>query len=119
MSVRTNAVVLALAAMALPAAFAQSAGTFVGGEAGWVQPASPGSLAASQVRGEWLAFRSNPVGADGGRHVGGEEGYAFPAHTYALQNGRWVCTDRIAHDPPPAAIRSPAEEKAFQLTYPA
>jgi hypothetical protein len=119
MSVRTNAIVLAIATMALPAAFAQSTGVFVGGEAGWVQGPAQGSIAAAQVRSELLQFRSNPVAADGGRYVGGEEGYAFPAHTYALRNGRWECTDKIAHNPPPAAIRSPSEQKSFELTYPA
>ena len=119
MSVRTNAILLAIATAAVPAAFAQSTATFVGGEAGWVQSAAPGALSSAQVRSELLQFRANPVAADGGRYVGGEEGYAFPAHTYALRNGQLVCTDRIAHNPPPAAIKSPAEQKAFELAYPA
>lgn len=116
MSVRQSAIVAAIALLGLPAAFAQ--GTFVGGEQGWIERAAPAPLSATQVRNEYLQFQANPVDATGGRHVGGEQGYAFPAHSYALKNGHWVCTDRIAHNPKPAAIRTPAEERQFQQTYP-
>jgi hypothetical protein len=119
MTLRTNAIILAVATIALPAAFAQSAGRFVGGEAGWVDRPVQTSGSSSQVANEFLQFRANPVAADGGRYVGGEEGYAFPAHTYAIKNGQWVCTDKIAHNPKPDAIKSPVEEKLFQRVYPA
>lgn len=119
MSVRQHAIVLAIATLALPAAFAAQPGTFVGGEAGWVDRPVQSSQSAAQVRGEFLRFRAAPVAADGGRYVGGEEGYAFPAHMYARQGGKWVCIDKIAHNPKPDAIKSPAEEEAFQQQYPA
>ncbi len=62
----------------------------------------------------------SPVFAQGADvFVGGEEGYAFPAHTYARVNGEWVCTDKIAHNPAPEAIKTPAERQAFQQQYPA
>ena len=117
MSVRTSTIVLALATIAAPAAFAQS--SFVGGERGWIDQPVQSRLTHQQVTDEYLAFRSNPAGADGGQFVGGEMGYVFAAHTYARVNGQWVCTDKIAHNPAPAAVKSPAERSAFQAQYPA
>jgi hypothetical protein len=119
MSVRKTALVLALATMALPAAFAQTTSVFVGGERGWVDRPVQSTLSRDQVRNEFLQFRSNSVAADGGRFLGGEAGYVFPAHTYARVNGQWVCTDKIAHNPAPEAIKSNAERRAFQQQYPA
>ena len=116
MSFRTSTLVLALATIAAPA-FAQS--VFVGGERGWVDQPVQSSLTRQQVTTEYLAFRSNPVAPDGGRIVSGEMGYAFPAHSYARVNGQWVCTDNIAHNAPPAAVKSGAERRAFQAQYPA
>jgi len=119
MSLRTSTIVLALAALALPSAFAQSVSVFVGGEQGWVDQPLQSSLTREQVTNEYLAFRKNPVAPDGGQFVGGERGYVFPAHTYARVNGQWVCTDKIAHNPAPVAIKSPAEQRAFEAQYPA
>ena len=119
MSVRTNVLVVALSTVALSPVFAQGADVFVGGEAGWIQRPVQSTLTREQVRNEYLQFRANPVAQDGGRYVGGEEGYAFPAHTYARVNGEWVCTDKIAHNPAPEAIKTPAERQAFQQQYPA
>lgn len=119
MSVHKATLLLALATMALPAAFAQSNSVFVGGEAGWIDRPVQSTLTRDQVRNEFLQFRSNPVAADGGRFVGGEAGYEFPAHTYARVNGEWMCTDKIAHNPPPAAIKSEAERRAFLQQCPA
>lgn len=112
-------IVLALAASTVPAVFAQSISVFVGGERGWVDVPLQSSLSREQVRNEFLAFRANPVAPDGGRFVGGEMGYIFPQHTYARVNGEWVCTDKIAHNPPPPAIMTPAERSAFRAMYPA
>lgn len=99
------------------AAFAQS--VFVGGERGWIDQPVQSRIARQQVTNEYLAFRSDPVAPDGGQIVGGEMGYVFPAHTYARVNGQWVCTDKIAHNPPPPAVKSPAERRAYQAQYPA
>ncbi len=117
MSVRTNIIIAALATLAVPAVFAQS--VFVGGERGWIDQPVQSSLTRAQVTSEFLAFRANPIAADGGRFVGGEAGYMFPAHTYARVNGQWVCTDKIAHNPAPDAIRSDGEKRLFQQQYPA
>ena len=119
MSVRRSAFVLAVAAMALPAAFAQTTSVFVGGEAGWVDRPGQSTVTSEQVGQELQAFRSNPVAPDGGRFVGGEAGYMFPAHTYARQNGEWVCTDKIAHNAKPDAIKSATEQRVFLQQYPA
>lgn len=119
MSVRNSAVVIALAVMAVPAAFAQSASVFVGGEAGWVDRPVQSSLTRDKVSNEFLQFRSTPVAADGGRFVGGEAGYVFPAHILAFQNGDLVCVDKIAHNPKPDAIKTTAERRAFLQQYPA
>lgn len=117
MTVRRNIVAVALATLAVPAVFAQS--VFVGGEAGWIDRPVQSSLTRAQVTNEYLAFRSNPVAADGGRFVGGEAGYVYPAHTYARADGEWICTDKIAHNPAPDAIKSEAEERLFLQQYPA
>jgi hypothetical protein len=119
MSVRKHIVVIALATLAAPAVFAQSASVFVGGEAGWVDRPVQSRLTPEQVRNEFLQFRANPLDASGGQVVGGEAGYMFPAHTYARVDGQWVCTDKIAHNPAPAAIKSEGEQRAFQQQYPA
>jgi hypothetical protein len=119
MSVRKSLFVLAIAAAALPAAFAQSASVFVGGEAGWIDRPVRSTLTREAVRQEFLTFRGNPVAADGGRYVGGEVGYIFPQHTYARVNGEWVCTDKIAHNPAPDAVKSGAERRMYLQLYPA
>ena len=119
MSVRRSALVIALAVLAVPAVFAQSSSVFVGGEAGWVDRPVQSSLTTVQVRNQFLQSRNNPVTADGGLNVGGEAGYVFPAHTYARVNGEWVCTDKIAHNKAPDAIKTPAEQRTFDRQYPA
>jgi len=118
MSVPQTALVLALSAMALPAAFAQSATAFVGGERGWVDQPVQSTQSREQVRSAFLAFRANPVAADGGQFVGGEAGYIFPQHTYAYRNGQWVCTDRIAHNPKPSVNWTDAQRRLFLEQYP-
>lgn len=119
MSVRSNVIVLVIALAGGPLAFAQSGGVFVGGERGWVDQPPQSSLSAAQVQREYLNFRANPEAADGGLYVGGEEGYRFPAHKYAMRDGKWVCVDKIAHNPPPPAVMSPGEQKRFHELYPA
>ena len=119
MSGRTSILAIAFATMAAPAAFAQSASIFVGGERGWIDRPVQSTLTREQVSSEFFAFRSNPVAPDGGRYVGGQEGYAFPAHTYARIAGQWVCTDKIAHNPNPEAVKSASERQLFLQQYPA
>lgn len=119
MSVRKTALVLAIATLALPAAFAQSTSVFVGGEAGWIDRPVQSTLTTQQVQKEFEAFRANPVATDDGKYVGGEAGYVFPQHILALQNGKLVCVDKIAHNPKPDAIKSAAELRAFIEQYPA
>lgn len=118
MSVRAIAIAIALATLAVPAAFAQSSSVFVGGESGWVDRPVHSSTTREQVTSEYLQFRGSPVMADGGRYVGGQEGYVFPQHIVALQDGKLVCFDKIAHNPAPATPSS-AEMSAFKQQFPA
>jgi len=104
-SIRNTAVALALAASALPAALAQSGSVFVGGEAGWIDLPVRSNLTREQVREEFLQFRKNPVGPDGGRFVGGEAGYVLPQPK--------------AGSPKSNPVMTPAERKRFQELYPA
>ncbi len=91
----------------------------VGGAQRWIDQPVQSRVTREQVTGEYLAFRKNPVAPDGGQYVGGEAGYVFPQHTYAYQNGEWVCTDTIAHNPARASIKTTAERAAFEVQYPA
>ena len=76
MPVRNTAFALALSAIGLSAAYAGTASTFVGGEAGFVDQPVASTLTREQVRQEFQAFRRNPALNDGATHyVGGEQGY--------------------------------------------
>ena len=119
MSARSTLLALALVTLGVPAAFAQSASVFVGGERGWVDRPVQSTLSREQVRSEFLQFRGNPVAADGGRFVGGERGYLYPAHTYARVNGQWACTDKIAHNARPDATKRSTARAIFLQQYPA
>ncbi len=110
---------IALAALASPAVFANGSSAFVGGEAGWVDQPVRSTLSRDQVRRELTAFRISSEAPDGGRYVGGEQGYVYPQHTYAYRDGHWVCTDKISHAPKPAQAMSDAERQAFASQYPA
>lgn len=99
-------------ALSVPAAFAAGGSTWVGGEIGFVDHPIVSSKTRQQVREEFLAFRANPVLADGTRVVGGEAGYALPQHSYAWQGGRFVHTDTLAHNTPrPSLSMSEAEKR--------
>ncbi len=119
MSVRKNLIVLAAAAMTLPAAFAQVNSVWVGGERGWIDQPVQSTLTREQVTGQYLAFRANPVDAAGGRYVGGELGYAYPRHIVGFEKGSLVCFDKIPHNPKPDATMSSAERRRFLSQYPA
>ncbi len=119
MSVRKITLIFALAAASLSAAHAQNTSTFVGGEIGFVDRPVQSTLTREQVRQELLAFRANPVAADGSRSVGGEIGYEFQRHAYARVNGEWICVDNIAHNAKPDAVMTEAERRLYQQRYPA
>ena len=118
MLVRQTALALALACLAIPVAVADSGDVWVGGELGFETHAVQSNKTRAQVKQEFLAFRDNPVTADGGRFVGGEVGYVPPQHTYAFQNGRLVHTDKIARNSvKPSLTMSAEEEKLYQQLY--
>ena len=114
MPVFKTVLALALAGAAIPAAFAGSGSTWVGGEQGFETHAVRSQLSRSDVQKEFLGFRANPVTPDGGRLVGGEAGYVAPQHSYAFQGGKLVHTDRIAHNTPkPSLVMSATERRRF------
>jgi len=119
MSVRKSIFILALAAAGLSAAHAQGASTWVGGEVGFVDGSVQSTLSREQVRQDILAFRADPVAADGARFVGGEVGYAPEQHAYARVDGQWVCIDNIAHNARPESFKSDAERQLTRQLYPA
>jgi hypothetical protein len=118
MSVRTNAIAIALAAIAVPAAFAQSSSVFVGGERGWIDRPVQSSTTREQVTNEYLNFSKNPVLADGTRYVGGQEGYVLPKHIVYFDHGQLVCADNIPHNPAPSTPTA-SEMRTFKQQNPA
>lgn len=76
MSVRRTALALAISTLGLSTAYASTASTFVGGEAGFVDRPVASTVSREQVRQEFEAFRSDPL-LNGGAtvYVGGEQGY--------------------------------------------
>lgn len=96
MSSRISTLAFVLAAAAAPAAFAGTGAVWVGGEAGFREYPVQSQLTRDQVRQELQAFRANPVGADGGRFVGGEQGYVPHQHSYVVREGVKVHTGGFA-----------------------
>ncbi|HQR97021.1 DUF4148 domain-containing protein [Polaromonas sp.] len=115
---RKTVFALALAGAAIPAAFANSGGTWVGGEQGFETHTVQSTKSRADVEKELDAFRKNPTTAEGGTLVGGEVGYIPPQHSYAFQDGRLVHTDSIAHNTPkPSLAMTDAERTLFQEQY--
>ena len=115
MSAFKTVLALALAGATVPAAFAASGSHWVGGEQGFKTHAVQSQFSRSDVAKEFLAFRANPVTADGGRLVGGEAGYVAPQHSYAFVGGKLVHNDTIAHNTPkPSLVMSATERRRFQ-----
>ena len=109
---------LALAGAALPAAFANSGSTWVGGELGFETHAVQSSKSRADVQKELQAFRNNPVTADGGMLVGGEAGYIRPQNGYAFQGGKLVPADRMARNTSkPSLAMTDAERRLYQEQY--
>jgi len=118
MSFRKTVFVLALVSASIPAAFANSGSTWVGGEAGFENHPVQSSKSRAVVQQELEAFRANPVTSDGGTLVGGEAGYIRPQHSYAFQGGKLVHTDTIAHNTPkPSLVMTEAERQLFREQY--
>ncbi len=115
---RKTVFALALAGAALPAAFANSGSTWVGGELGFETHAMQSTKSRADVRKEFEAFRKNPVTADGGTLVGGEVGYIGPQHSYAFEGGKLVHTDTIPHNTPkPSLAMTQVERQLFKEQY--
>lgn len=119
MSTRKLALVIAFAAAGMSAAMAAGTGTFVQGEIGFTDGPVQSTRSRQAVTDEFLAFRRNPVTADGARYVGGEMGYVYPQHTHVFVDGKWVATGGIGHNPKPTAIMGASERRLFNERYPA
>ncbi len=118
MSFRKTVFVLALVSASIPAAFANSGSTWVGGEVGFESHPVQSSKSRADVQKEFEAFRANPVTSDGGTLVGGEVGYILPQHSYAFQGGKLVHTDTIPHNTPkPSLAMTDAERQLFREQY--
>lgn len=89
MAFRKYVLALGLAAAAVPAAFANSGSTWVGGEAGFETHAPQAGKTRAEVRAELEDFIRN-----GGSVTSGELDYLPPhQHTYTAQGGRTVHDD--------------------------
>lgn len=118
MSFRKSVFVLALVSASIPAAFANSGSTWVGGELGFESHPVQSNKSRAVVQKEFEAFRANPVTSDGGTLVGGEAGYVHPQHSYAFQCGKLVHTDTIAHNTPkPSLTMTQVERQLFKEQY--
>ena len=122
MSIRKTIVALALAGVALPAAFANSAVTSVGGTRDADYPASTiysnSTKTRAEVMQELQAFRNNPVTADGGKIVNTERGFVPAQHSYAFQGGSLVHTDTFAHNTAkPSLVLTDADKRRNRELY--
>lgn len=118
MSFRKTVFILALVSSSIPAAFASSGTTFVGGEIGFESHAMPGNKSRADVQKEFLAFRKNLMTTDGGTYVGGEVGYIAPQHSYAIVGGKLLHTDSINHNmQKPSLTMTDAERRLYKEMY--
>ena len=109
---------LTLAGAAIPAAFASSGSTWVGGEMGFQTHALPSAKSRAEVQKELAVLREKPVTASGGTLVDGELGYQSPQHSFAFQDGKLVHTDSIAHNTArPSLALTQAERRLRQELY--
>lgn len=118
MTIRKTILAAALTAAAIPAAFASSGSTWVGGEIGFESHPVQSTKSRAEVISEYQSFQRNPVTADGGVQVGGEVGYVPHQHTFTFQSGQRVHADQFASSGPvQARTMSDAERRAIQELY--
>ncbi len=119
MNARNITIAISLSSAAIASAFAADTGKFLNGELGYVPAPFHGTLTRDEVKRDLASFQQNPVTGDGSRFVGGEVGYVYPSHSYAIRDGKLVHTDTIAHDTPRKSGRMTADQiDAFQNSYP-
>ena len=111
MSFRKTVFALTLVGAAIPAAFATTGITQVGGEKGIESHTMPITKSRADVQKELAEFRKTPVGADGGIFMGGEAGYVAPQHSYAFRGGKLVHVDTMNHNKPKPNVTFTEQER--------
>lgn len=109
---------LTFAIVALPAAFANNGTTTMKNEKGFEYHASPNPKSRAEVRNELTQYRASPEGVNSLAMLRVDRQFSRPAHSYALQGGNVVHTDKIPHDTPkPSASLTDAEKLQYKLMY--
>lgn len=116
---KQSAIALALVAAGLfgTSAFAATGFNQVGGERGAAAHQPAAGLSRDQVTREFLAFRANPVGADGGVFVGGEIGWEPHRHVYTRDGKHADAFPPVASNQAETAARGAGEQRAIQEQY--
>ena len=114
MLIRKTVFALALVGASVPAAFANSGISIVGGEKGFEFHDTPSLKSRADVQNELAASRKNPTIADGGKLLAGGALYLFPQHSLAFKDGKFAHTDTLNHDdkPKPSLTMTPDERRA-------
>ncbi|WP_275098306.1 DUF4148 domain-containing protein [Sedimenticola hydrogenitrophicus] len=119
MSIKKSVIALTLSAFIVPAAFADSGWSWVGGQIGWAPHATPSSKSRAEVNQELENFRDNPVDAAGWSYAGNELGYLPPQHSYRIENGKLAHDDKIDHGTShPVTAMAEEERRQYEASYP-
>lgn len=121
MTFRTTALAIIFSVAAIPAAFANTGYTAVGGEAGFNQHRTVSERSREQVRQEYLQFRKQPVTADGTVVLQGEAGYLSASQgAFADNKPSGPHTHAMGNAPAPSVQPAPvsaAEGRAYREQY--
>lgn len=117
MSIRQTVFALALVGASIPAAFASSGATNLSTDRGFEFHATQSSKSRTEVMKELELSKKAPA-AGMNRTPSfnrGDSGYINEQHSFAIQDGRLVHTDTIAHNTPkPSLAMTDAERRLSQ-----
>ena len=120
MSIRQTVFALALVGTSIPAAFASSGATNLSTDRGFEFHATQSTKSRADVMKELEASKKAPA-AGMNRSPSfnrGDSGYVAEPHSFAVQAGRLVHTDNIAHNTPkPRLAMTDAERRMSQQLY--
>jgi hypothetical protein len=117
MSIRQTVFALALVGASIPAAFASSGATTLSTDRGFEFHTSQSTKTRADVMKELEVSKKAPVsGSSFSRTLSqGDQGYVMKQHSFGLQNGDLVHTDKIAHNTPkPSLVMTDPERRLFQ-----